>query len=169
MLKWSLQQLNVLKHKGISIDDTVDVSDLPNVNREIKKISTVHVKGNASFSSYAVTFILQIEGEMILTCSRTLADVPYPFSIETMEIFKLTDWEGFSSEDDIHEPEKDSVDLLPYIKQAILLEIPIQVFSEDLEGEAPQSGSDWELLTEENKKQRIDPRLADLAKFFDDK
>ncbi|QOY34360.1 YceD family protein [Anaerobacillus isosaccharinicus] len=169
-MKWSVQQLNTLKNKGIKFDEMVDVSDIKKVDQEIRNISLVHVKGEGTFSNHSVTFTLEIKGEMILPCSRTLADVSFPFEIETAEMFKLHDWIGFDDRDDeIHDLINDTVDLLPYIKQAILLEIPIQIFCEDKKGEAPPKGNDWELITEENKKERIDPRLADLAKFFDDK
>lgn len=169
-MKWSVQQLNTLKNKGIKFDEMVDVSDIKKVDQEIRNISLVHVKGEGTFSNHSVTFTLEIKGEMILPCSRTLADVSFPFEIETAEMFKLHDWIGFDDRDDeIHDLINDTVDLLPYIKQAILLEIPIQIFCEGKKGEAPPKGNDWELITEENKKERIDPRLADLAKFFDDK
>ena len=32
---------------------------------------------------------------------------------------------------------------------------------------APQSGKDWEVIHEQEKKDKVDPRLAGLAKFFD--
>jgi uncharacterized protein len=169
-MKWSVQQLNTLKSKGIKIDEMVDVSDLIKLNHDIRDISLVHVKGEGTFSNHSVTFPLEIKGEMVLPCSRTLADVSYPFQIETAEMFKLHDWIGFDDlDDEIHHLENDTLDLIPYIKQAILLEIPMQIFCEDMQGKALPKGNDWELLTEENKKERVDPRLADLSKFFDDK
>ena len=33
---------------------------------------------------------------------------------------------------------------------------------------APQSGKDWEVIHEEDQSKKIDPRLAGLAKFFDE-
>ena len=36
-------------------------------------------------------------------------------------------------------------------------------------GAAPQSGKDWEVISEEENKEKVDPRLAGLAKFFKDK
>ncbi len=168
MMKWSIQKLNTLKNKGIKIDEMVDVSDLKNRNQEIRDISLVHVTGEGTFSNHSLTFSLEIKGEMILPCSRTLADVLFPFQVQTIEVFKLHDWRGFEDYDeDVHELENDTVDLLPYIKQTILLEVPIQIFCEGETGEAPPSGSGWELLTEERKKEKIDPRLAVLAKFFE--
>ncbi|WP_231686864.1 YceD family protein [Bacillus sp. JCM 19034] len=56
----------------------------------------------------------------------------------------------------------------PVIEEAVLLEIPIQVFAENVSKPiAPPEGKHWELVTEEKKENRIDPRLADLAKFFE--
>ncbi|WNF35567.1 YceD family protein [Bacillaceae bacterium IKA-2] len=168
-MKWSIQQLNMLKNKGINIDEMVDVSEIMKVDHEIKDVSLVHVKGTASFTSHSVTFFLQLEGEMVLTCARTLADVPFPIQIATTETFKLHDWVGFVEGDEIHDLDNGTVNLIPYIVQALLLEIPLQIFSEEQFGDALPKGENWELITSETKKERIDPRLAELSKFFDDK
>ena len=57
---------------------------------------------------------------------------------------------------------------MPIIHEILLLEVPIQVFCEDSTEEgAPQSGKDWEVVHDQDKKGKIDPRLAGLAKFFD--
>ncbi|MBB5172191.1 YceD family protein [Texcoconibacillus texcoconensis] len=168
-MKWSIQQLQTLKKKGLSLDETVDVSGLMDMDQQIRDISTVHVKGHAVFSERSVTFMLTIIGEMTLPCSRTLNDVLFPFEIEASETFKLDDWATFDDEeDDVHELDNNTVDLLPYIKERILLEIPIQIFSGDNEGQAPQSGNGWELITEEEQEQKVDPRLKELEKFFDE-
>ena len=43
----------------------------------------------------------------------------------------------------------------------LLLEVPMQVFCEDsTEEAAPQSGKDWEVIHEQDKKDKVDPRLA---------
>ncbi|MBU8907128.1 YceD family protein [Desertibacillus haloalkaliphilus] len=169
-MKWTIQQLNALKSKGITFDEILDLSEIKERDREIRNISPVHVKGKAEFSSDMVSFPLVIQGTLTLPCSRTLADVELPFDIHVTENFRLNEsyfTEEEDSDDDIHIVEGEQIDLLPYIKEHILLQIPMQIFSEDAEGEAPSSGKDWEVLTEADKKNRIDPRLADLAKFFD--
>ena len=45
----------------------------------------------------------------------------------------------------------------------------MQVFEGCTEEAAPQSGKDWEVIHEQEKKDKVDPRLAGLAKFFDQK
>lgn len=148
----------------------VDVSDLKNLNKDIREISPVHIVGHADIHSSNIAFHLTISGTMILPCSRTLVDVLFPFTIHTKELFVING-NDFATDDDVHFVEGETIDLLPVIKENILLEIPMQIFYEgdNLEGAAPQSGEDWELLSEKPTEKRIDPRLAGLAKFFEEK
>ncbi|WP_088104989.1 YceD family protein [Halalkalibacter urbisdiaboli] len=169
-MKWTLAQLNVAKHKPFLIDEIIDLHDIMDQNHEIRDISPVRVKGEAVYTGHVVTFPLHITGELTLPCSRTLADVKLPFDLRVSEQFRPAD-EYYRKEDedeDVHIIENDVVDLVPYIKEHILLEIPMQIFAEeDVEPQAPPEGKDWELVTEETQEKKIDPRLADLAKFFD--
>jgi uncharacterized protein len=168
-LKWPIQQLN--KNKEMAFDETVDLSDIMKLNAEIRNISPVHVIGRLVVGTNMFTFPMKIEGTLTLPCSRTLVDVELPFDIEIRETFQQNKGYNNASEQgedsDIHIIDGDVIDLAPYIKEHILLEIPLQIFSENAETEALRSGKDWEFLTEENKENRIDPRLADLSKFFE--
>lgn len=73
--------------------------------------------------------------------------------------------------------EQDMVDLTPVVEELLLVEIPMQVFSEDaLEMSNLPRGKEWEMKTEEGnlleqiaKEPKVDPRLAGLANFFDEK
>ena len=104
---------------------------------------------------------------MVLPCSRTLVDVPYPFTIATKELFRFHKTDDIEDED-VHIAEDDTVDLTPIVKEEILLEIPMQIFceTEQKKGAAPQVGKDWQVISEEDKKNQIDPRLADLKKLL---
>ncbi|MBU9712405.1 YceD family protein [Evansella tamaricis] len=168
-MKWSVPQLMVFKEKGLHIDEKVDVSGIKELDRECN-IDSVRVTGDAYFSKEAITFRLTITGTMILPCARTLNDVEYPFSIDATEIFQLVDWATFQEDEEIHKVKENTVDLIPYIKERILLEKPMQVFCNKDDGPAPATGSGWELQTEEQEStNQIDPRLKDLEKFFDGK
>jgi len=171
-LKWTINQLNQLAHKGLTIDETVDVKDIMELEKSIRDISPVHVTGRADLSSTKASFHITISGSMILPCSRTLVDVKFPFEIGTTETFLLKDTSVYDleSDEDVHLIRGEVIDLLPIIKENILLEIPMQIFCDDSNSEdaAPQSGQDWEVITEDDNKNKIDPRLAGLAKFFED-
>ncbi|KOO40754.1 YceD family protein [Priestia koreensis] len=168
-MKWTVHQLYQLQNKGLNFDETIDGKEFTDMGDEIRRVSDVHIKGRADISSARVTFSFTVEGELTLPCARTLVDVQYPFSIHANETFilKPTDYE----DEEVHFLEGDIVDLYPVIKELILLEVPMQVFSEntDVSGAAPQSGKDWEVISEENRKDRIDPRFAALQDFFKDK
>jgi uncharacterized protein len=72
-------------------------------------------------------------------------------------------------EENLHSVEGHFLDLMPYIQEQILLEKPIKVVAgpNAPDKKAPPEGEGWQVVTEEDRKNRIDPRLADLAKFFD--
>lgn len=171
-MKWSIPQLK--KQKDFQFNETVDLSEIKQQDSQIRAISPVEVSGYSLISGNTFTFPIRIKGEMTLPCSRTLEDVRFPFDIQAKEIFRYDD-EPYSSsldeeiEDDIHPIHGDVIDLIPYIKERILLEIPMQIFSEATEQNMLRSGKDWEYVTEEQKTNRIDPRLAKLSQFFDKK
>ena len=78
-----------------------------------------------------------------------------------------------NEDEDIHYIDGEVIDMKPVLEELILLEIPMQVFKEDSEGHV-QSGKNWSYSTDEdvarqkeNDEQKVDPRLADLAKYFD--
>ncbi|MGY4689719.1 YceD family protein [Salibacterium sp. K-3] len=177
-MRWSIQQLLAKKGEGLEIDSTVDVSELKDRDRELRDISPVHVSGRGDFAGETVTFHVRLKGSMVLPCARSLADVHYPFNILMTESFQLDGTPVDEEDITMHEPENGYVDLHPYVKENILVELPMQVFAEDIdekEAPAPQNGENWEVITEEEasaKKENeeeessIDPRMADLARYF---
>ncbi|HHY74510.1 MAG TPA: DUF177 domain-containing protein [Bacillus bacterium] len=170
-MKWYMTQLNQLRTKGIILDEMVDVSELTKTS-EIRRISPVHVKGHGDFVSNKITFTITIQGKMILPCTRTLKDATHSFTIETTETYLLSP-EGYGQldEENLHLVEGEVLDLLPMVKENIILEIPMQIYCDDpsQEGGAPQSGNGWEVITEAEKKEKIDPRFSALKDFFKDK
>jgi uncharacterized protein len=170
-MKWSIHQLQKLQHKGLTLDETIDMSGLKEHNREIIDVSPVHVKGRVDFSSSQIVFHLHVTGSLVLPCSRTLVEIQFPFDIQTTETFLLNaDW--LDGDGDFHTLEGDTLDLLPILEENILVEIPMQVFAEDVAEDAPRApskGQDWQVIEEVEKTEKVDPRLASLAKFFDKK
>ncbi|WLV25670.1 YceD family protein [Aciduricibacillus chroicocephali] len=169
-MKWAVSQIKKQAfNEPFKFDEMVDVSELATLNNDLIRIDPVHVKGQCDFRHGQYIFDLVIEGEMILPCARTLVEVPYPFSISTREIFASSDMG--SEHDEIHPIDGEVLDLMPIIKENILLEIPFRVFSEDAEAEAaaPKSGNGWELVTEGNTEPKIDPRLQKLQSLLKDR
>ncbi|EIT84907.1 hypothetical protein A374_12710 [Fictibacillus macauensis ZFHKF-1] len=169
-MKWSLQELKNFYRKPLEFDEYVDVSNIRSLDPEIRRITPVHLTGHADINRQRATFYFTIQGEMTLPCANTLADVVTPFLIKTTEIFLLDP--GFtvpSEEDNLHTVEGHYLDLLPCIEELILLEKPMKVVADPAtkDVKAPPEGEGWQIVTDEDRNNRIDPRLADLAKFFD--
>jgi uncharacterized protein len=169
-LKWTISELQRYRNKELTIDETIQMDHLKKLDPSIRAVSPMHLKGRADISSTKVTFHLKVKGHLILPCSRTLVDVNYPINVETTETFLFGSSE-YAEEGEVHQVKGDQIDLTPVIQEILLLEIPMQVFCDDVKnGEgAPQSGNDWEVITEQDRAKKVDPRLAGLAKFFDQK
>ncbi|KGX93277.1 hypothetical protein N781_12780 [Pontibacillus halophilus JSM 076056 = DSM 19796] len=168
-MNFPLQQLKTATEKPLTFDENVDISELETMPNDIREIPPVHVTGQARTQGDEVTFQMKLNGTMTLPCARTLADVEYPFSFEATEVFSLSPYHE-EGDEEVHEIHGEVLDLTPYIKENVILEIPLQVFSddEDVLNEALSEGQGWSLITEEQKEEKVDPRLAKLQQFLND-
>ncbi len=157
-----------------SFDKEVDVSDIETLNNDIIKAFPVHVHGSCTLQGEEFMFSFTISGRVILPCARTLVEVPYTFDITAFEVFTtapvITEEE---EEEEIHLVEGDVIDLLPLIKENILLDIPYRVYSKNKEDheQALVQGNGWEVvdgahIEQENVEQLIDPRLKKLQQLI---
>lgn len=155
------------RDKKFPIDEVVNLDEIKEIDKTIRVVSPMHITGRADIDSKKVTFHLHIMGHLILPCSRTLVDVNYPINVETTETFLIKS-SMYEADEEVHQVKGEVIDLKPVLQEILLLEVPIQVFCDEgsPEGGAPQSGQDWEVIHEE-KKDKIDPRLAGLAKLLD--
>jgi uncharacterized protein len=169
-LKWTLSQLQKYRNKDFLIDEIIQVDEIKQDDPTIREVGPIHITGRADIDSTKVTFHLNINGHLILPCSRTLVDVKHPINVETTETFLLQGSE-YGTDEETHQVKGDLIDLMPVIREILLLEVPLQVFCDDLNSEegAPQSGKDWEVIREKDQTKKVDPRLAGLANFFNDK
>ncbi|MBD7936835.1 MULTISPECIES: YceD family protein [Cytobacillus] len=168
-MKWTLSQLQKYRSKDFPFDEIVNVDELVKMDNEIRDASPMRITGRADIDSEKVIVHFKMEGHLILPCSRTLVDVKYPINVETIETFllKASDYE---TEEEVHQVQGDVIDMMPIIHEILVLEVPMQVFCDDSGEEgAPQSGKDWEVISEQEKTEKIDPRLAGLAQLLNQK
>ena len=172
-MKWAIHQLSKYRHDGMPIDEMIQLDEVMKRNPDIRKISPVHVKGHCTFGAAQMTCHFQLTGTLTLPCARTWEDVEYPFDIQTDEIFSWSEAQK-DFDDEVHQVEGDVINVDPIFEELILVEIPLQVYSEDAEHQPIPGGKNWSYLTdeellakEENEHKKLDPRLADLAKYFD--
>ena len=173
-MKWSIHQLSKYRQNGLPIDTQVQLDEVMTRNSDIRNVSPVHVKGLCTFGASQMTCQLTVSATLTLPCARTWEDVEYPVHIETVEIFSWVEEEKRGdSGGDIHYIDGDVIDMKPVLEELILLEVPMQVFKEDTEGQV-LGGKNWSYTTDEDvelakkvDEPKLDPRLAALAKYFD--
>ncbi|MEC5422800.1 YceD family protein [Virgibacillus sp. C22-A2] len=171
-MKFALAQIRKKAYKEpLTFDEMVDVSEVVSLNNDIREIKPVRVHGNCYLQGEQIIFSFSISGEMILPCARTLVDVPYPFEVKADEVFTTSSYYSEEEEEnEIHPVDGEVLDLTPYIKENILLEVPFRVFSEDTKAQkaAPAEGQGWAFISEKQKEKTIDPRLKKLESLFED-
>jgi uncharacterized protein len=142
----------------ISVDEELIIPDEYLNGSDIKSITPVKVSGYVYNNEEELSLEIIVSGTMILTCARTLKDVEYPFNIEINEIIG-------ENEDNSLEIVQNSLDIFPIVWQNILVDVPLRVLHPDAKEESLE-GDGWRLITEDDKKEVIDPRLAKLKDYI---
>ena len=170
-MKFSISEIQKNAFDGpVLFDETVDVSELESLNNDIRQIDPVQVKGMCTVDGDELIFNFAIKGKMTLPCARTLVDVIYPFDFQVTEVFTTsTIVDEDDEEDEVHQIREETLDLIPYIKENIVLETPYRVFSDE---KPLEEGEGWSFHEEETfekeQKEKIDPRFAKLQKLLDE-
>ncbi|MCA0969384.1 YceD family protein [Halobacillus litoralis] len=169
-MKFPLQKLKQAGDEPLVFEDDVDIRELETMNNDIRRIEPVHVEGQATTRGNDITITFSIEGEMILPCARTLVDVPYPFHIDAVEVFNMSPYHTEEDDSEVHPVNGEVLDLAPYIRENVQLEIPTRVFSNDNDAHetAPQEGKGWQVVTEEPEEKKVDPRMAKLQSLLNE-
>lgn len=105
-----------------------------------------------------------LSGQLKSKCAKCLAPANYAFEVHFEEGF--TEGE-IDEESDFHSFQGGKIELDPLFDQVIMLEMP-QIFTceEDCKGLCPTCGTNRNEQPCACVNERIDPRLADLALFF---
>lgn len=142
----------------IPISGEIMVSDDMLYGTDIRKISPIKVSGYILNNNEDYELNINVTGTMILPCARTLKDVEYPFNIDIDEIIGEND-------DNSLEIIQNRLEIFPIIWQYILVDVPLRVLAPDAKEESLE-GDGWRLITEDDEKEVIDPRLAKLKDYI---
>lgn len=165
-----IKTFEIENHKGcFSFNYTEDLSYLTKEIQELISISDVSVDGTAEKLAdiYYISGI--VKAILKLRCVRCLNEFEYHIELDFKESFIHQDIDlGFEQEDDIQIIDSDSIDLSRTIEETVSLAIPyVPLCREDCNGLCPTCGVDLNCETCNCKNDNIDPRLADLADWFD--
>ena len=168
-LKIKLYELDRRKDE-FRFDYEEDVHHLLKEVEDLIDISPVKVTGMAFHSNGSYTVKGHLETVAILRCSRCLQPYEQPINVDFTDIFVPNDNEVLNKQEDenIHSIAGDEIDITSLVEEAILLQIPfVPICDEDCKGLCSVCGTNLNEHQCHCETTRIDPRLADLAKWFD--
>ena len=133
----------------------LDVDHIDFRNRKIEIAGPLTVELDVLKTERSFVLSGELEGVLILQCSRCLKYFEYPIKVEVSDELSNEDIE------DLH-----NINLFPIFERDIILEIPIKpLHDKSCKGLCPICGQD---LNEEEcdcEKESIDPRLEKLKEF----
>lgn len=137
-MKIDLFKLN--NFNEVFIDEDISFAEEYYIDSDIRDVKNFHVKGNImiDYEDFIVTDLL-LTGDLILPCAITLDDVLYPIEVK-ME-------ENIGKFEDFYNKNKNTLDILPFIWENIVTEVPIRVVKEDI-GDIKLSGDGWEVVSD---------------------
>lgn len=163
-MRIKLHDLRRQPEQDLEFRETLDLTD---VHPNIADVVSVLVKTHARFKEGLYVFEGQLSTTLSLKCSKCLTTYDYPLTVDWHEVFSRDKQADDEEDTDVHVVSEDEVDLTPYVQEALLLEIPfVPVCREDCQGLCPTCGINRNEASCDCKHEQIDPRLAELQKFF---
>ena len=141
---------------AININEQVIIDDEMLKTSNIRRLDNTMFKGRI-FKDYEDNLVLEgnITGTMVLPDDITLKDVNYEFKSEIFEYIE-----------EVFAIDKNSIDILDYLWQNILVEVPLKVRSNE-DDNITLKGDGWRLITEEELNNRSNRPFSDLSKLLD--
>ena len=138
-MKIDLFKLN--NFNSVSIDENISIPEEYDLNKAgIRKIENLRVSGTISID-YADEIVadLTVTGDFILPCAVSLEDVLYPINVKIEE--------NMGKFEDFYNKNKNTLDILPFIWENIVSEVPIRVVKDEYK-DFKQSGNGWEVISD---------------------
>lgn len=138
-MKIDLFKLN--NFNSVSIDENISIPEEYDLNKAgIRKIENLHVRGTISIDfADEIVADLTVTGDFILPCAVSLEDVLYPINVKIEE--------NMGKFEDFYNKNKNTLDILPFIWENIVSEVPIRVVKDEYK-DFKQSGNGWEVISD---------------------
>lgn len=138
-MKIDLFKLN--NFNSVSVDENISIPEEYDLNKAgIRKIENLHVSGTISIDfADEIVADLTVTGDFILPCAVSLEDVLYPINVKIEE--------NMGKFEDFYNKNKNTLDILPFIWENIVSEVPIRVVKDEYKN-FKQSGNGWEVISD---------------------
>ena len=151
--------------ESIDIDKSIDMSSVDLSNTSIRKLNNTYFKGKITrISDDTFSIVGILSGTMVLPDDITLEDVDYNYEIQIDENF------GESTENSENNIEivQNTIDILPFLWQNIIVEIPLKVVNDENKNKTFE-GNGWRLISEDEVNTSNNSPFSDLQKLLDSK
>lgn len=179
-MKWSLLELRKYQEEPLVFQETLDLeNELISREKEIIAIRPVQVNGLITVSPKEYLLHYVVDTVITLPSTRSLEPVEVPMKFTVDEVFMTAEQyqqqKDLLKEEEILLLETQTLDLSESVADNILLEIPLQVLTEEeKQSERYPSGNEWTVISEDQylemkesqDKNQVDPRLAKLSSLF---
>lgn len=181
MLKYSFNQLASKNEQITPIDEDVTFANDFFVRAKdlLITVNSAHVAGNLVYDKPFVFAQLEVKAEVVAPSSRSLKEVKLPLNFKFMESYtkETPTEEDFETLGTIMELTEDEIDLQTAVEDNILLNLPIQILTEEeAQNDEMPSGQDWQVISEtayqemqkDKKKDTANSPFAKLEGLFDE-
>jgi uncharacterized protein len=163
------------RSEGVQVQESVEMPNFVKENRQVIACDPFHATIEGKLEAKGVANVQgDLKTQATYRCSRCLCDfseaLHVPFTEQFVQVSgdKPSAQDGEEDEDDRIEVVGDTIDLTPYLEQAVHLALPYRpLCKQDCAGLCPECGVNRNEETCSCNTERIDPRMADLAKFFE--
>ena len=181
-MKWSLNELQKYRNEPLVFSETVDLKKtMMNREKELLDVSPIDLEGTLIVHEKEILLHMVVSLTVTLPSARSLKPVLFPMTVGIDEIYippSVTPGPTIDNEEEtVILLDKDMIDLTDAITDSVLLNLPLQVFTqEEQEGQDMPSGNDWAVISEDEyssnleteKSETEDLRFAGLKDLFKD-
>ncbi|GAB2026283.1 YceD family protein [Lactovum odontotermitis] len=152
-MKWQIDEIQ--KQKSIDFSEVLDLkSELMARNPEILDLTEVAVTGSINYDDGFYDLSANADYIITLPSSRSLEPVRLPVELEISESYAPPDKADEVDESTFYSLETDEISLDEVVADNILLEIPLQILTdEEKESGTMPHGKNWQVLSEEDYEQ----------------
>ena len=160
------------KQHHIHLTEHIDIADIVQNEPSIHSASPLTVKVDATSEINMIVVNGQVAGELELVCSRCLNVFPSHADFSFEELFSnekpSEDEESLDEEEQlIHYVTEDKIDLVPYIEEHVVLELPrFPICDKHCKGLCPTCGRNRNTEDCTCNNEKIDPRWSGLNDLF---
>lgn len=154
------------KEASVRLRGTIGLNELQRSRQDVVNLGPAEAELEAVPSDEAVVVHGTVSFDVEQRCSRCLEPVKQHLDIPFQESF-TTSPQAAELDEDLILVDEEKIELVPYLEEAVQLGIPyIPLCDTSCKGLCPVCGTNRNVKPCDCKQEKIDPRLAGLADFF---